>query len=229
MITVIPCKTDSNGVAVKNLRELGGYPLVVWSIAMAKLLPYPYCVFTDTEQAKSVIWDYIADETIFICEQKGDKFIIEEAVKLFPLQAKEVIYLRPSTPLRNINLCKSAVAKFNAWSGLYTMRSMHKMTEPIGKMYFEAEDEHQFTVLPVEKNHDEANKCRQNMASSYHPNGMIDITQTHRLSEGLFLDPFQAFITEKTVDIDTEEDLEIANWKVNKYGHPLLDYMRAVM
>lgn len=215
MITVIPAKIGSERVPLKNIRDVGGYPLVLWTLTAARLLEYPIYLMTDsTDIAK--LGEGFTDK-IILCEQKGDKFLIEtlcQELKDMP----EVIYLRPTTPFRDIKTLKDGVDYF-LQNNLYSMRSAHEMSEPVEKMYQEPS-------WPFSAGHDEANRPSQEMPKTYHPNGYIDITKTEKLNKGLFLDPFKLFITPKTIEIDTEYDLDYANYYLSQAGHPLLDYMR---
>ena len=232
MITLIPGKIGSKGVPLKNLRDLGGYPLIMWSVAAANLLSCPVFVTTDSHDVEDVVSDFV--DGVNICDQKGDKFIIENLIQRFG-KPEVVIYLRPTTPFRDINVLKHIIGLWHKHSGLYSLRTMHEMTEPCGKMYKVRDDEGstnvetEFTPYEDGLSHDEANKCRQDLKPSFYPNGYIDITQTEKIDLNLFGEPFLGYLTEPTIEIDTEEQLEYAQYWVKKHGHPLLDYMKAVM
>ena len=222
MVICIPAKMGSEGVALKNLRDLGGYPLIMWTIAAARLLELPTYIMTDGADVMEQYGAMVTD--VIMCEQKGDHYLINRLCD-FLNDNPVVVYLRPSTPLRDINTLKKAIDYFNQRGDLYSLRSAHPMTEPCGKMYAYKD----IYIPALGGTHDGANRPRQELQQTYHPNGYIDIVKTERIAEGLFLENFSLFVTEKMTEIDTEEDLEYAKYLVARYGHPLLDYIKATL
>lgn len=221
MITVIPCKIGSVRVPLKNVRDVGGYPLVLWSVAAARLLGYKTYVMTDSEDIDKLMMDKGVE--VIKCEQKGDKFLIDTLLHSdLEVMNEPIAYLRPTTPFRDITTLKRAISCFDMYK-LYSLRSAHTLDDPLEKMYHWAQGYKPFT-----KSHDDANRPSEKMTPTYHPNGYIDITKTEKLSEGLFQEPFHMQCTPRTIEIDTEEDLFAAKEYVKHNGHPLLDYMKVI-
>lgn len=215
-VIYIPCKMSSRGVKLKNLRLLGGVPLVMWTIAISKMLGYPTYLSSDDLEIQDIFGKYVKT---FVCEQKGDKYIVEELCK-YVGGNPTIIYLRPSTPLRDIDVVKNIIKGFG-YENAYSLRSAEKMVEPCGKMYWGWGE----PVLQV--THDQANGERQGLTPTYKPNGYVDITKTDKIKDELFSTPFYLVPVERTPEIDTEEDLEYANYLIKKKGHFLLDYIKA--
>jgi len=193
---------------------LGGYPLVAWSIVAGKLMDVgPIVVSTDNEEVEEVASRYGIK-----CHRRGLNQTIStdtDVIRDYLQGSYEVIvYLRPTTPFRDIEVLKHAKDVFR-WGRYYSLRSMHQMTEPCTKMYDE-------DFVPLSKIHDLANSPSEEHPPTFHPNGYIDITRTNRISEGLFQNPFKELITEKVIDIDTEDDWSYAEWWLHEHGHPLL-------
>lgn len=240
MVVLIPAKMHSQRVPLKNLRDLGGYPLVAWSIAAARSIGV---IAIDISSDSAGVYDALGftEETVRLRSKETamsiatDRDVVLDYLSKKVEQNQTVIYLRPTTPFRDPNILMEAVKQFEfravlngcgpQKNNLYSLRSMHQMVEPCGKMYT---GERGDFIKPLFGTHDEANRPSQECDKTYHPNGYIDIFRTDRISEGLFLGPFHAFITPKTIDVDTEEDLEYANWWLAKHSHPLWDYMKAI-
>ena len=112
-ICIIPARSGSKGIVDKNIINLGGHPLIAWSIKAAlksKLIDEVY-VSTDSEDYKQIAIEYGATVPFLRPSNisKDNSTDIEfvqhflsylESVNIFP---ELLIHLRPTTPLRNPN------------------------------------------------------------------------------------------------------------------------------
>jgi len=241
VITLIPARIGSKDVPLKNLRDLGGYPLLAWSIAAGRLLGYPVVVSSDSDEILGITNKYSG--TRHKRANGGSDIQTDIEVVADFIRAglnrlwgyNEIIYLRPTTPFRNPVLLKKAVDVWNSNPGYSSLCSGHILSESADKYlkrgiyrgsvgYFDS-------VVPYNDNIklEDIHNPRQFFTETIQGNGVIDIFKTGKVAEGvLWGKDVLGFLTPKTIEIDTEEDLEYCNWLAAKKGHPLLDYMRAI-
>jgi CMP-N-acetylneuraminic acid synthetase len=230
MIALIPARIGSNGVPLKNLRDLGGYPLLAWSVAAARILGYNAFVSSDSEDILEVSKKYEAIP--HLRKSGGDDISTDiDVVKdlLLKEKASEIIYLRPTTPFRNPVRLKRAVELWESVAGFDCLCSGDFLSESADKLMKKGKD--MGKLIPYNDNIDIANihNPRQSATETFQTNGVIDIFKTNKVSEGVLWGiEWFGFVTPNIIEIDTEEDLEYANWWINRNGHPLLDYMRAI-
>ena len=230
MVTLIPARIGSKGVPLKNLCDLGGYPLLAWSIAAARLLGYDMFVSTDSADIQQVAKKYGCPAFILTARGHKDNSTDIDVVADFLTVRKtdEIIYLRPTTPFRNPVLLEDAVDWWKE-SGYDSLCSIQCLDEPAGK-YLKLAGASSLAVplLDGVKLNDIHNP-RQYQPDSFRTNGVIDIFRTHRVKDGIIWgEKMFGYQTEPTPEIDTEEDLDYCRYLVAKNGHPLLDYMKAV-
>jgi CMP-N-acetylneuraminic acid synthetase len=223
MVILIPSRIGSKG-------DLGGYPLLAWSIAAARLLGYPAFVSTDNEDIQAVAKKYGCPAFILTNRGHKDNSTDIDVVADFLTQKKadEIIYLRPTTPFRNPVLLLDALDWWK--SGDYdSLCSIQHLDEPASKyLKFSGAFSLVSPLLYSVKLNDIHNP-RQNQPNSFRTNGVIDIFKTGKISEGIIWgEKMFGYQTEPTPEIDTEEDLSYCRYLVARNGHPILDYMRAV-
>lgn len=237
MICLIPARIGSKGVPLKNLRDLGGYPLLAWSIAAGRVLGYQVIVSTDSNDIGRLEYKYFFDVHYRkeVGDNQADIEVVTDVIKKY--RDNEIIYLRPTTPLRNPVLLKEAVA---TWGNCKadSLCSGHILPESADKYFkwdkwwrYQPNEGIYQQVVPYNDNIklNELHKPNQQCTQTIKGNGVIDIFRTDNVKDGiLWGEDMLGFITPPTVEIDTEEDLEYCQWLVDKKGHPLLDYLKAV-
>ena len=92
-----------------------------------------------------------------------------------------------------------------------SMRSGHKMAESIFKFYTLEDD----FFVPLSDNH---LLGRQNVKSTFIPNGYVDIIKVETINKfnSLYGDKILAFKTEPVIEIDTIEEFEYLEYKLKK-------------
>ena len=228
IIAVIPARSGSKGVPNKNIRELSGKPLLAYSIVAAQKasLIDRIIVSTDSDEYAFLAKEYRA-EIPFLrpSEYADDKSTDYDFVKhlLDWLADNEntlpeyIVHLRPTTPFRNPDVLDDAIKKFIINEKATSLRSAHKMTETAYKQ-FELDDKYFKTICTGNFDLDDANNSRQSFPATYAPNGYVDILKTsHILSKNLLHGKrVMGYITDSTIEVDTEEDFEFLEWQVNK-------------
>src|SRR4051794_14646197 len=108
-LVVIPARGGSKGIPGKNLRNLGGKPLVAWSIeqALAASAPLRVVISTDSEEIASVARDYGAEVPYLRPAELATDESPTEPTLLHALEntpdaadIAAVMLLQPTSPLR---------------------------------------------------------------------------------------------------------------------------------
>ena len=227
IIAVIPARSGSKGLPNKNIKELAGKPLIAYSIMAAqktKLIDR-IIVSTDSEEYASLAIKYKA-EVPFLrpAELAGDsstdydfvKHLLDWLADNEDILPDYFVHLRPTTPFRDPDVLDSAIEKFMNNAEATSLRSAHEMPETAYKQ-FELEGEYFKTICTGSFDLDDANNSRQSFPETYAPNGYVDILKTsHILSKKLLHGKrVMGYITDYTIEVDTEEDFEFLEWQIN--------------
>ncbi len=222
ILAIIPARSGSKGVPNKNVRQLGGYPLIAWSIAACKKshLIDRIIVSTDSEEYATIASSYGAETIIRPAEISGDtatdyeciRHVLDNCAGLPDL----IAHIRPTTPLRDPKLIDDALTAMQYHDGHSSLRSVHEMAESAYKA-FETGGNVLRPILPIGA--DAANANRQSFKKTYSANGYVDMLRptfiyTANLLHG---DAVLPFFTPRVTEVDTEEDLEYLEWQVERY------------
>jgi CMP-N-acetylneuraminic acid synthetase len=142
---LIPARAGSKRVPDKNIRRLGGHPVLAYSIAAARDSGIfdAVVVSTDSEKYAAIARHYGA-ETPFArpAEMAGDTSPDIEwiAFTLNRLRAEGRAFeafsiLRPTSPFRQAETIQRAWAQFRAESGVDSLRAVEKCKQHPGKMW----------------------------------------------------------------------------------------------
>ena len=225
-ICIIPARSGSKGIVDKNIINLGGHPLIAWSIKAAlksKLIDEVY-VSTDSEDYKQIAIEYGATVPFLRPSNisKDNSTDIEfvqhflgylESVNIFP---ELLIHLRPTTPLRNPNVIDEAIKIFK--KDKYTsLRSVHKISTPIEKI-FKLNSGVLESFLDEDSELDKYNTPRQEFLQAYEANGYVDVLNTKHIQKYNLLhgNKCKGFVTKRTHDIDEVDDFHELEYFLNK-------------
>jgi CMP-N-acetylneuraminic acid synthetase len=140
-IAIIPARGGSKGVPRKNIRPLGGKPLIAWSIeqALASGVVDRVVVSTEDEEIAEVSRQWGADVPFLRpMELAGDTSIVGEAVSwtLDRLSREQGVLpnrrliLYPTHPFRTLPMFREAVAALDGGSQcVHTVRVIHDSAE----------------------------------------------------------------------------------------------------
>ena len=226
IVCVIPARSGSKGIADKNILNLGGHPLMAWSITTAKQSKVinRIIVSTDSKKYQKIGLKYGA-EVPFLRPaniSKDDSTDLEFFKHVLDFLKKDsyspdlFVHLRPTTPLRDSLVVDKAIKNFDKEK--YTsLRSVHKLNTPIHKT-FKIENNQLVSFVEGDKSIDKFNEPRQKFIESYQANGYVDIVNPNFIIQTNLLhgDKCKAFITERTYDIDEENDFKDLEYIVMK-------------
>lgn len=237
IIALIPARGGSKGVPGKNIKSLGGFPVLAYSILAAQRCPEIDRVVVSTDAAP------IADmarlygaEVPFMrpAELAGDASpdwgLVVHALDWFRDHEGEepdlLVHLRPTTPLRDPKKMGEALRDFLNRPEATALRSAHPLPEPPQKMlqicdgFFEG-------FFPEDPRPEYYNLPRQLFPTAYCPNGYIDILSTRhiRSSTSLHGPKILAFKTPHAIEIDEQADFDRLEYLLDRSGHPLHDLL----
>lgn len=227
MLAIIPARGGSKGVPKKNIRTLGGKPLIHWTIDAAM----------KADSIDRVILSTDDPEIAEVCMQTGieipfmrpeelaqddslaiDNYLytMERLIDKFQYEQDEFTVLLPTVPFRNANDIDNAVELFyekNADSVI----SCNQLSHPIDWVF----SINQNGLIERTKDKSKDNLMnRQDSEPTYIPNGGIYIFKYTLLKDkyNYYSDKTFAYVMseERSIDIDTETDFKFAEFLASK-------------
>jgi CMP-N,N'-diacetyllegionaminic acid synthase len=216
-VALIPARGGSKGLPRKNLRLLGGRPLIAHSIAAgrhAERIDKVYVSTEDTEIAR--VARECGAEVIMRSAELAVDTATNDAVAVHAVQTLKdsacapdvLVLLQPTSPLRNakhVDQCLEAFANSNAHSAI----SVCPVNHPLGN-YCTVDNG---LVSPIIE---DSERQRQTAEQIFRRNGAIYVVRTSALMRArrLTTKPCLAYIMERyfSVDIDDEIDLQWAEF-----------------
>ena len=234
LTALIPARGGSKGVPKKNIKTLQGHPLIAYSIAACALSDKikNIIVSTDDELIAEIAQSYGAHVPGLRPDHLASDTSTDWDVVDYFFQnnkADDVVYLRPTTPLRDPKLLDNCIDTYleskNSASGF---RSMHELPEPPYKMFMIQDGFckgffHDFNGIK-----DYTNLPRQMFPKAYQPNGYIDIVKRETIynSKSAFGQKVFPFITPHVSEIDTLEEFKLIQYQIkNQHNNKLLSYL----
>lgn len=213
-VVLIPARSGSKRILNKNIYLINEIPLIAYSIRLAVNLNYPVFVSTDSFEIDKISRDYGAKIIKRPAEYAQDKSLdiqwIKHALKGinddYGFMPAKIILLRPTTPFRKFMLVLEAIELFKDKST--SLRSVELLDEAVEKNL----RVNRGYLTPIFKNRNFSYMPNQAFKESYKANGYIDILRVgHILKHNeLYGKKCQAFITPKTIEIDSMPDIEVA-------------------
>ncbi len=218
IVALIPARSGSKGVPHKNIKNLGGYPLIDWSIrACLKTSLIDRVVVSTDSQEYAELAVKLGAEAPFLrpADIAGDRstdydFVLH-ALDWFAAQGREpelLVHIRPTTPYRVPALIDDAIRAFQIEQRATSLRSVHEMSESAYKT-FEIASAGQLKQLGADSTAlDAANNARQQFPATFQANGYVDVLSSRFVrSRGLIHgDWVMPFITPAVIEVDTAED-----------------------
>jgi CMP-N-acetylneuraminic acid synthetase len=215
MMAIIPARGGSKGLPRKNLRPLGGIPLIAWTIKAAKesqLIDF-VVVTSDDPEILDIAQQFGADHLIsrpkFLASDNATTIqVVDHVFELLP-PPKTFVLLQPTSPLRSSAVLNHAIDFFIENNAL----SLVSVTESSESPYwtFLIQNQSLVPVIPTLK----MPNLRQQIPKTFVLNGAIYISDTQLfLKIRKFVSEYSLpYIMEKqiSIDIDSLEDFEAAS------------------
>ena len=215
-IVIIPARGGSKRIPEKNIQLFGGLPLLVHSIQYAvannTFIDAIY-VSTDDPTIKEIALAYGAKVIDRPDHLSGDLeptiTAVQHVLGNIGFEVENVILLQPTNPLRPPNLLKDCLEKFQneKVDSLFTVTQNH---QKFGKIT-------SGTFVPFNY---EIGQRSQDLEPLYFENGLLYITKVKSILENKIITknafPYQVNHIFAHVDIDTKEDMEYAEYLMEK-------------
>jgi N-acylneuraminate cytidylyltransferase len=215
-IAIIPARGNSKRLPNKNIKLLGYMPLLVYSINYAKGHEFIDAIYvtTDSEEIKNIAIKHGALVIDRPKELAGDKEPTVSALKHVLESIKEqvvsVILLQPTNPLRPKFLLSEAFQLFKEkeCDSLFTVTRNHQKLGTITGEEFKS-----FNYKIGQRS--------QDLQFLYFENGLLYITKAkHVLNNEIITKNAYPLVVNhpfSSIDIDTQEDFDLAEFMLNKY------------
>ena len=222
MIAIIPARSGSKGLPGKNIKSLCGKPMIAYTIESALKSKYitEVIISTDCKEIEKIALKYGAKSYFLRPNHLASNdakaidvyiYTIEKLINEYDYIINEFIVLQPTSPLRKVDDVNSAIDLFFGKKA-ESVISYTKENHPI--------EWHQYINLEgkfekIFNNNKLLN--RQESRESYYPNGAIFIFKYNLIKQNKYYNSNSyAFIMpiEKSIDIDTRFDFEIAEYLI---------------
>lgn len=228
IVAIIPARSGSKGIKDKNIMQLGGHPLISWSIIACKKanLIDRIIVSTDSEKYSELCIKYGAEVPFIRPEyisrdNSTDYEFIEHALDWFNQNESEpkiIIHIRPTTPIRDPVVINEAIINFKNNAKATSLRSVHEMSESAYKTFEFNNKGYLKPILNIEDTIDYSNKPRQLFPKTYQANGYVDVLSVSyiRNKKQIHGDCVIPYVTTFTQEIDTENDMQFLEYQLYK-------------
>lgn len=223
MLAIIPARGGSKRLCGKNLKELNGKPLIAYTVEAAKASKYISKIIISTDDIAiadiAVKYgatcpflrpDFLATDSARTIDVL--KYTLKELEQENNLAIEEFVLLQPTSPLRTSHDIDEAIEIFQA-KNADSVISFCEEHHPI-KWHKYIDADGKFENIFEEKIWN-----RQNERTTYYPNGAIYIFKRGLIStENYYTENSYAYVMnrKKSIDIDTIEDFEYAEYLLTK-------------
>lgn len=230
VLAIIPARGGSKGLPGKNIRLLGGHPLIAYSVAscLASNMIDRIIVSTDNQQIADVAHSYGAEvpflrPTELSTDLSPDLPLFTHALQW--LERKEdyqpavVVQVRPTTPFRPLGLLDQAVRLLQSDPAADSVRAVTHPNQNPYKMWTRDDEDCLVPLLSCE--HAEPyNMPRQLLPNVVWQTGHVDVMRVETIlqKESLTGDRIKSVLVDSdfVVDIDRLEDLQFAEYLLAK-------------
>ena len=236
VIAIIPARSGSKSLIDKNIRLLSGHPLIAYSIAIVKLSQKIDRVIVSTNsQGYADIAKQYGAEVPFMRPDKystdaaTDKGFLVHAMSWIKENEGRVpeywVHLRPTTPLRSVEIVDSAINEIMQSQDATSSRSGHKAPESPLKWF--VKDNCYFKGLADGEDY---NLPKEAFKQVYIPDGFVDIVKSSFVMKNKEIhgDKMIGFESPVCTEVDSLEEFEYIQYQLDKNGSELLDYLNQV-
>lgn len=235
VLAIIPARSGSKSVIDKNIRVIGGKPMIAHSIehGLKSSLINRVIVSTDSEKYAQIAKEYGAEIPFIRPAEYATDTALDIDVfyhALTFLKENEgyvpdiVVQLRPTYPIRNIKDIDNMIQYMIDNHDVDSMRCIAPATEVPYKMWLINDENESNTVKtpsikPLMTSIPECyNMPRQQLPKAYYQNACIDVIRTSVILEQMSMsgNNIVGYIMDENYDIDTEEEFKKAEERMKK-------------
>lgn len=235
VLALIPARGGSKGLPRKNIKSLGGYPLISYSIAAAlnaKLVSRTVVTTDDPEIGKQAR-EYGAEVPFlrpaeFAQDDTRDLPVFQHALKWFSDEENYhpdvVVQLRPTSPFRPPELIDEAIQSLLNNPGATSVRGVVPSKQNPFKMWTIEPDGNMVPLLETEFE-EPFNMPRQELPPTFWQTGHIDVIKTETIINGSMsgLEVYACQIDPLfSVDLDNQLDWQRAEVRLKSLGSQIV-------
>jgi CMP-N,N'-diacetyllegionaminic acid synthase len=218
-VILIPARGGSKRIPGKNLKLLGGKPLLLWTIEAAQRFGEIVVVSTEDMDVMNLCTGIpgvnIHERSMLAATDVAtDMDVVWDFLDKQDTVYDKIIYLRPTTPFRSLQLL-AEIIDFQLPVNFSSIRSVQEMPESAFKMFTRT----QWGCLnPIY--HDTVsfiNQPQQLCPKTYQANGYIDILFPKRQffrRHDIFGPNIYGYKTPATIELDTQEQWDYAEYLI---------------
>jgi len=229
IVAIIPARSGSKGLINKNIKLLGGHPLLAWSVVVCKkvkLIDY-VLVSTDSKKYAKIAKKYKAQVPFlrpanisrdFSSNYEMINHALIELNKL-NINPEIIVHINPTTPLRDPKQIDKAIKCFIRNKNRATaLRTVHEMSETAYKAFEISKKELLKPILKKIKFLDKVNEPRQKFKKTYVANGIVDIYSVSFIKKKKMLlgSKVIPFITPPVTEVDDVNNFKYLEYQVKK-------------
>lgn len=222
VLAIIPARSGSKSVKDKNIKLLGGYPLIYYSIkdALNSKKIDRVIVSTDSTEYANIAKSYGAEVPFIRPSEISQDHSLDFEVFYHALNyLKEtedyipdiVVHLRPTYPIRNVKDIDNMIQMLILNNDADSVRCIVPSKEIPYKMWTQSEDGF---ILPVVSEINEAfNMPRQQLPKTFYQNASIDVVRSKVIlnEKSMSGRKIIGYKMGHNFDIDSSEDFKIAD------------------
>ncbi|GAA0366746.1 acylneuraminate cytidylyltransferase family protein [Bowmanella denitrificans] len=238
VICIIPARSGSKSVADKNIAPLGGFPIMAYSIAAAKLCQQVdrVMISTDSRRYADIAQKFGAEVPFLRPENLSTDTSTDRDFLLHAMQWLQTneghcpeywLHLRPTTPLRESHLLGLAIEQIQMNEQATSLRSGHKSPESPLK-WFTRDSDGCFRGLGDDDGRERYNLPKEHFPQVYIPDGYVDVVKaSHILNHPtIHGDSMMGFVSPVCTEVDSPQELDYIRYQLEVNGSELLDYLQ---
>lgn len=220
IVGIIPARGGSKGVPKKNIKTIGGFPMIAYSIMASQLVKnMDRCIVsTDSLEIADIAKKYGADVPFirpaeYAKDSSTDMEYIKHAIEWFKNNEGYIpeywVILRPTTPIREALIIENAIKKIIDTPEATSLISIHEFAETPGKM-FGMQDGFLHGLCPMDPRPEYFALPRQEFPPAFFGNGYVDIVKSTTILDlnSCFGSRMIGFEAPDSGEIDIPEDFK---------------------
>ena len=225
LLTIIPARGKSKGIKNKNIKKLCGYPLIAWTILIAKKSKYikQIIVSTDSNKIANISKKFGATVPFirpkrYATDTSSSFSVLKHAINFFRskgINFDYVLMLEPTSPLREVKDIDACIKKVLR-KKIDTMVGVSKVITQHPRFIYSINKKN--ILIPYVNNNDNPSIRRQDIEPLYYLDGSIYISKIGTLmrKKSFYHNKTVAYKVDKwkSLEIDDIEDFNLAKYYI---------------
>ena len=236
IVAIIPARSGSKSLVDKNIKDLSGHPLIAYSIAVAKMskIINRVIVSTNSQEYADIAKQYGAEVPFirpdeYSTDAATDRDFLVHAMNWLDENENSVpeywVHLRPTTPLRSVEIIDNAINKIVQDNNATSLRSGHKAPESPLKWFVKSNRYFRGLV-----GGEDYNLPKEAFEQVYIPDGFVDVVKSSFVmnNQEIHGNKMIGFESPVCTEVDSAEEFDYIQYQLDKNGSELLSYLNQV-